>query len=73
MPLNRRADCNYKANGYWWSGAYVGAISFETTDNGYPTLDATPWTLAQLADLVRHPHQPRGVLRDRLHQPDTMG
>lgn len=52
MPLNRKADCNYKANGWWRLGQYVGAVSFETTDNGYPTLDVTPWTLDQLADMV---------------------
>src|SRR5688572_9113548 len=52
MPLNRRADCNYKANSFWLNGVLYGAISFETEDNGYPTLDVTPWTFDQLQDLV---------------------
>ena len=52
MPFNRKADCNYKANGYWFASRYVGAVSFETEDKGYPTLDFTPWSLDQLADIV---------------------
>lgn len=40
MPTNRRADCNYKANQF--------AISFETQDNGWPTLSTTPWSPAQV-------------------------
>lgn len=44
MPLNRRADCNYKANPF--------AISFETQDNGYPSLAVTPWSPAQLATII---------------------
>lgn len=39
MPTNRRADCNYKANGF--------AVSIETQDNGSATLSTTPWTVAQ--------------------------
>lgn len=52
MPLNRKADCNYKANGFWLDGKYYGAISFETGDNGHPTLDKTPWTPTQLAHII---------------------
>lgn len=52
IPLNRKADCNYKANGFWKDGRFYGAISFETEDNGYPTLDTTPWTLTQLRDMI---------------------
>lgn len=55
MPLNRRADCNYKANRFrvpfWGSGTGyldVGAISFETQDEGTATLWNTPWTLPQV-------------------------
>lgn len=52
MPLNRRADCNYKANSFWKHGALQGAISFETEDNGGATLSTTPWTLNQLQDII---------------------
>jgi hypothetical protein len=51
MPLNRRADCNARANS-WLSGTYrVGAVSFETEDDGAASLDRTPWSLGQL-DLI---------------------
>lgn len=52
MPLNRRADCNYRANRFYRSGDYRGAISFETADRGYPTLPVTPWTVDQLSDII---------------------
>ena len=48
MPFNRRADCNAKANGWWWNGTYYGALSCETQDNGSPLLATTPWPLEQL-------------------------
>lgn len=54
MPLNRRADCNYKANRFrvpFWGSPTghldVGAISFETQDEGSASLQFTPWTPAQ--------------------------
>jgi len=52
MPFNRRADCNFKANAFVIEGRTYGAISFETEDNGWPTLDITPWTLSQLRDII---------------------
>lgn len=55
MPLNRRADCNYKANRFrvpFWGSPNgqldVGAISFETQDEGSGTLAHTPWSVPQL-------------------------
>jgi hypothetical protein len=54
MPLNRRADCNYSANS--WTGAngvVYGAASFESQDDGYMTLDVTPWNLTQIDAFVR--------------------
>ncbi len=53
MPLNRKADCNYKANGWYFGSKYYGAISFETADLGWPTLDKTPWTLGQVDTLIK--------------------
>jgi hypothetical protein len=51
MPLNKRADCNFRANrwGVPFMGdtLHVGAISFETQDDGHPTLATTPWTPPQ--------------------------
>ena len=52
MPFVRRADCNYKANRWLHNGTYYGAISFETQDNGSPTLPTTPWTLAQITSMA---------------------
>lgn len=59
MPLNRRADCNYKANAFqvpFWGSPTgklnVGAISFETQDEGAATLWNTPWTLPQVTAIV---------------------
>ena len=56
VPFNVRADCNYKANSwkvpYGNTSVAVGAISIETQDNGYPTLDKTPWTPAQFDTLA---------------------
>lgn len=53
MPLNRKADCNYKANRFkvpFFGGSQldVGAISFETQDEGSASLPFTPWTLPQV-------------------------
>lgn len=45
VPFNRRADCNYRANGWWFAGTYFGALSHETGDEGAATLDRTPWTV----------------------------
>ena len=58
MPLNRRADCNAKANLMkvpWFGGTTqaVGAVSFETADEGYATLEQTPWTLAQANQIAQ--------------------
>ncbi|MFO0417815.1 MAG: N-acetylmuramoyl-L-alanine amidase [Planctomycetota bacterium] len=54
MPLNRRADCNFRANRFqvpFWASPTgqldVGAISFETQDEGAASLPFTPWTLPQ--------------------------
>lgn len=59
MPLNRRADCNYKANAFqvpFWGSPTgklnVGAISFETQDEGSATLAHTPWTLPQVTAIA---------------------
>lgn len=52
MSIYRRADCNFTANRWLHNGTYYGAISFETGDNGYPTLDTTPWNLNQLGSMV---------------------
>ena len=53
MPLNRRADCNFRANHFrvpFFGGTQldVGAISFETQDEGHASLPFTPWTLPQV-------------------------
>lgn len=47
IPFTRRADCNAKANAWLRNGKIVGALSCETQDEGAPTLDRTPWPLAQ--------------------------
>jgi hypothetical protein len=52
MPFNRRADCNAKANSWFKAGKRVGAISAETQDRGSPSLNTTPWSLAQFEALV---------------------
>lgn len=52
LPLNVRADCNYKANSFKVGVSTVGAISFETQDNGAITLAETPWTVEQLDTLT---------------------
>jgi hypothetical protein len=52
MPFNRRADCNSKANAWTADGQRRGAISFETQDNGGPTLANTPWTGGQLVAII---------------------
>jgi N-acetylmuramoyl-L-alanine amidase len=44
MPLNRRADCNAKANRIAWS--------FETQDRGAASVESTEWTLEQLASMI---------------------
>lgn len=48
MPFTRRADCNFKANGWYAGGQYVGAISDESQDLGSGTLSSTPWWPEQL-------------------------
>jgi hypothetical protein len=56
IPLNVRADCNAKANA--WSIKFgastvrVGAVSFETQDNGAAALATTPYNPAQFNALV---------------------
>lgn len=54
FPLNRRADCNYKANSFFLPGGSIryGAISFECQDEGYATLDVTPLTLDQSRSII---------------------
>jgi len=54
QPLNRRADCNYKANSFYISGdsTRYGAIAFETQDNGYASLDFTPWSVEQSRSII---------------------
>lgn len=54
MPLNRRADCNYSANSFRIANdpTLYGAISFETQDEGWPTLNTTPWTVPQLESMI---------------------
>lgn len=51
MDTTRRADGNYRANGFWRSGKYVGAISVETEDDGDP--DRRPWNRDQIAASIR--------------------
>lgn len=52
MPVTVRADNNYRANRWIHDGRAYGAVSFETSDEGWPTLDRTPWNAAQLAAIV---------------------
>ena len=52
IPLNRRADCNYKANRWAKDGRYVGAISFESQDRGSATLATTSWSPIQLQHMI---------------------
>lgn len=52
IPLNRRADCNAKANSWWRNSRRVGAVSFESEDRGSSTLDQTPWSLPQLHAII---------------------
>lgn len=56
LPLNVRADCNAKANAWWIpygpGHVRVGAISFETQDNGAATLATTPYNPKQFEALV---------------------
>lgn len=52
VPLNRRADCNAKANAWSFGGSRYGAISFETQDNGSASLQTTPWALEQFETMV---------------------
>lgn len=51
MDTTVRADANYRANGFWKSGKYVGAISVETEDDGDP--NRRPWSPDQVAASVR--------------------
>lgn len=52
VPVNRRADCNAKANQWFSGGESRGAVSFETGDNGSPSLATTPWDQGQLRVLM---------------------
>jgi len=52
IPLNRRADCNAKANAWSWNGRRYGAISFETQDRGGASLATTPWSIPQLHAII---------------------
>lgn len=52
MPLNRRADCNAKANSWLRKGKVVGAISFETQDKGTASLQTTEWSTEQLRWMI---------------------
>lgn len=51
MDTTVRADANYRANGFWKSGKYVGAISVETEDDGDP--NRRKWSPQQVASSVR--------------------
>lgn len=48
MPLNIRADNNYKANSWLVGSVLYGAVSIEAQDNGSATLATTPYTAQQL-------------------------
>jgi hypothetical protein len=48
IPLNRRADCNYRANYFIKDGMPRGFISFETQDNGGSSLPVTPWSIGNI-------------------------
>lgn len=52
IPLNRRADCNAKANSWWRNGKRVGAVSFESQDRGSPSLPTTPWSVGQVHCII---------------------
>lgn len=52
VPFDHRADCNAKANGWWFAGTYYGAISHETADLGSAKLPVTVWPLEQFDALV---------------------
>lgn len=50
IPINVRADANYKANRFWKDGGYRGAVSIETSSS----ISARgPWNNAQRDALVR--------------------
>jgi hypothetical protein len=57
MPFTVRADCNSAANRFSAVVAqrmvFAGAIAIETQDEGAATVDATPWTPAQLESLTQ--------------------
>jgi hypothetical protein len=48
IPLNRRADCNYKGNYFVKDGLPRGYVSFETQDNGAASLPVTPWSIGNI-------------------------
>jgi hypothetical protein len=54
IPTNRRADCNASAN-YFINryGERVGALSFETADEGASTLEKTVWNNDQIDTLIK--------------------
>lgn len=51
MDFDRRADANYRANRFEVGGAWCGAISTETEDDGDPL--EKPWNAYQLGELIR--------------------
>lgn len=51
MDTTVRADANYRANGFWRAGKYVGAISVETEDDGDP--NRRKWSPEQVTSSVR--------------------
>lgn len=53
MPFTRKADCSYKANGFYIGSTYCGALSVETQDLGGATLNTTPWTDAQFESMAQ--------------------
>ncbi len=53
MPVNRRADCNYRVNSFVVDGVTYGAISFETEDLGAATVNQTPLTAAQFEAIAK--------------------
>lgn len=52
MSVLHRADCNFDANSWMYQGKLFGAIAIETGDNGWRTLDVTPWNFEQLDTII---------------------
>lgn len=51
MDTEVRADANYRANGFWRSGMYCGAVSVETEDDGNP--NERKWTPSQVDSSIK--------------------